>query len=207
MRHPAESAVICLAALLMLPAAHAERADRDKPANLEADRVTMDDIKKVSVFEGNVQLTQGTLVIRSDKLVVTQDAQGFQTGIATTGPGGLSHFRQKREAKEEYVDGEAERIEHDARGEKTQFFGRAHVKSGLDEVRGSYVAYDAKTENYLVTNTVGSTAPATDSRVRAVIQPKNREGKDVPKSAVPVGRPADLAPLKASPEITKPRQD
>jgi lipopolysaccharide transport protein LptA len=120
MRPPSKSIVICIAAIVLFPAAHAEKADRDKPANLEADRVTMDDIKKVSVFEGNVQLTQGTLVIRSDKLVVTQDAQGFQTGIATTGPGGLSHFRQKREAKEEYVDGEAERIEHDARGEKTQ---------------------------------------------------------------------------------------
>jgi lipopolysaccharide export system protein LptA len=167
----------------------------------------MDDIKKVSVFEGNVQLTQGTLVIRSDKLVVTQDAQGFQTGVATTGPGGLSHFRQKREGKEEYVDGEAERIEHDGRGEKTQFFGRAHVKSGLDEVRGSYVAYDAKTENYLVTNTVGNAAPAGDSRVRAVIQPKNKEGKDAPKGAAPAGRQGDLAPLKASPEITKPRPD
>jgi lipopolysaccharide transport protein LptA len=42
---------------------HAERADREKPVNLEAARVTVDDIKRVHIFEGNVVLTQGTLTI------------------------------------------------------------------------------------------------------------------------------------------------
>ena len=44
---------------LALPA-HAEKADREKPINLEADRISMDDVNKVQVFEGNVILTQGT---------------------------------------------------------------------------------------------------------------------------------------------------
>jgi lipopolysaccharide export system protein LptA len=199
MSRTSESIAILLAAIGMITAAHAERADRDKPVNLEADRVSMDDVKKVSVFEGNVQLSQGSLQIRTDKLVVTQDGEGFQTGIATSGPGGLAHFRQKREGKEEYVDGEAERIEHDGRAEKTQFYGRAHVKSGLDEVRGSYVAYDARTENYVVTSastaTASSAAPASNNRVRAVIQPKNTEAR------IPPTRPADVVPLKAAPDI------
>jgi lipopolysaccharide export system protein LptA len=221
MRRTAESIATLIAGVLLfttVTTTHAERADRDKPANLEADRVTMDDVKKISVFEGNVQLTQGTLLIRADKLVVTQDAQGFQSAVATVGPGGLAHFRQKREAKEEYVDGEAERIEHDGRAEKTQFYVRAHVKSGLDEVRGNFVAYDAKTENYLVTNapttgastaTSGATtgaAPSGDNRVRAVIQPKNRDIKD-PKGAVTPPRTTDPVPLRASPDISKPRQE
>ena len=107
----------------------AEKVDRDKPVNLEADRIVIDDVKKVNVFEGNVQLVQGSLIIRSDKLVVTQDAEGFQNGVATGGPGGLARFRQKREGKNEFVDGEAERIVYDGKAEKTEFFQRARVRA------------------------------------------------------------------------------
>ena len=133
----------------------AERADREKPINLEADRITVDDVKKTQVFDGNVILSQGTLQIRASKLVVTQDADGFQKGVATGGPNGLARFRQKREGRTDFVEGEGERIEHDARGDKTEFFQRAWVKSGTDEIRGNYISYDALTEKYLVTS--GST--------------------------------------------------
>jgi hypothetical protein len=51
--------------------ARAEKADRDKPVNIEADRVSVDDVKKVQTFEGNVQLVKGTLIIRAERIVVT----------------------------------------------------------------------------------------------------------------------------------------
>ena len=50
-----------LGAALLASPVHAEKADRDKPVNLEADTVTLDDIRKISVYEGNVILSQGTL--------------------------------------------------------------------------------------------------------------------------------------------------
>lgn len=161
--------------------AFAEKADREKPMNLEADRISMDDIKKVQIFEGNVILTQGTLQIRTNKLVVTQDADGFQKGVATGGANGLARFRQKREGRDDYIEGEGERIEHDARDEKTEFFVRAWVKSGLDEVKGHYVSYDALSEKYLVTNAGGDTksaAGAPQARVRAIIQPRSKTTPD-----------------------------
>lgn len=166
--------------LLLAGATLAEKADQDKPVHLESDRITVDDAKKIHTLEGNVVLIQGTLTIRCSKLVVTQDAEGFQKGIATGGLGGLAHFRQKREGKNEYIDGEAERIVHDARAEKTEFFQRAYIKSGNDEIRGQYVLYNGNTENYLVTNgpngTVTSNAnnAGKANRVRVVIQPKSR---------------------------------
>ena len=145
----------------------AEKVDRDKPVNLEADRIVIDDVKKVNVFEGNVQLVQGSLIIRSDKLVVTQDAEGFQNGVATGGPGGLARFRQKREGKNEFVDGEAERISHDGKAEKPSSFS-ARVKSGLDEVRGQYISYDGKNDNYVVSSgPAGTTAARCPARTIA----------------------------------------
>lgn len=202
--------LLALFFLLGMPlSAFAEKADRDKPVNLEADRIVIDDARKVNVFEGNVQLLQGTLMIRSDRLVVTQDADGFQNGVATGGPGGLARFRQKREGKDEFIDGEAERIVYDGKAEKAEFFQRARVKSGLDEVRGQYISYDGKNENYLVTSgpagTTAAPAPGKDNRVRAVIQPKSKAAAGQPAApAIPAIEPA---PLKAVPQIANPRQE
>ncbi|MCL2656803.1 MAG: lipopolysaccharide transport periplasmic protein LptA [Betaproteobacteria bacterium] len=168
--------IASLAGLILVAAtAHAERADRDKPVNIEADRVTVDDRNKVQVFEGRVKLTQGSLVIWADKVVVTQDAEGFQKGVATGGEGGLARFRQRRERKDEYVNGEAERIEYDARTDIAQLFNRAKVVSGKDEVTGQYISYDGYNETYLVTNAPNATVVQnTDARVKVTIQPKKK---------------------------------
>jgi len=175
---PRQFAPLALAALLSLaaPQSHAERADRSKPVNIEADRVTVDDKNKIHIFEGHVVLTQGTLTIRSDKLVVSQDLEGYQRGIATGGDGGLARFRQKREGKNEWVEGEGERIEHDARSELSQFFQRGRVKSGEDEVRGQYIQFNGLTETYLVTNGPNATTvPSQQGRVQVTIQPKKKD--------------------------------
>lgn len=186
---------LCLA--LAATGAIAEKADRGKPVNLEADKVTVDDRNKVHVYEGNVILTQGTLIIRAAKVVVTQDLEGYQRGVAYAPPGGLAKFRQKREGRDDYVDGEGERIEQDAKTEVTQFYNKAWVRSGQDEVRGEYIQYNGLTENYLVTNGPNATVvPGQQGggRVRAVIMPKN--GTPPPVSEAP---PPSAAKGKAKP--------
>ena len=89
------SAAIVLAVLCgFAQAALAERADRNKPIHLEADRVTLDDAKQMAVFSGNVQMTQGTLAIYADQIIARQGPDGFEHGTATGAP---VHFRQKRD--------------------------------------------------------------------------------------------------------------
>ena len=107
-KFPYAFAALLLTAIA-LPA-QAEKGDREKPMNIEADRMSMDDIKKIQVFEGNVIVTQGTMQLLTNRLVVTQDADGFQKGVATGGAGGLARFKQKRDGVDEYMEGEAERI-------------------------------------------------------------------------------------------------
>ena len=193
--------LLALCLLTVLPTAVlAEKGDREKPINLEADRISIDDIKKQQIFEGNVILTQGTMQIRTNRLVVTQDADGFQKGVATGGANGLARFKQKREGSNDYVEGEGERIEHDAREEKTEFFVRAWVKSGLDEVKGQYISYDALTEKYVVTNGAGQTKSAkgeAQARVRAIIQPKGKTaGSEQPGEPLTLRPTVKLAPPK-----------
>ena len=191
--------------MLAATAARAEKADRDKPVNIEADRVSVDDVKKVQVFEGNVQLVKGSLIIRAERIVVSQDDDGYQRGVATGTAATPPRFRQKREGQDDYIEGEGERIEHDARAEKTEFFNRAWVKSGLDEVRGQFISYDALTEKYVVTSGPNGTRaqPGSGERVRAVIQPRIKDG--AVQASRPSATPASV--LKAAPGIAPPRQE
>lgn len=164
-----------LVALLMLgsgivaPISLAAKSDREQPVNIEADRVVVDDRNKTHTFEGQVVLTQGSLEIRGDTMVVTQGADGFQTGIATGNATRLATFRQRREGSDIFIEGEAERIEYDTRTERARLFNRARVSSGGDLVTGDFIEYDALTERYTASNTAGAQG---DGRVRAVIQPR-----------------------------------
>ncbi|MCL2022024.1 MAG: lipopolysaccharide transport periplasmic protein LptA [Betaproteobacteria bacterium] len=198
----------------ILPA-HAELADRDKPITLEADRIIIDDLKRTQVFEGNVVLTQGTLVIHSDKIVVTEDAHGFQRGVAYSGPDGLARFRQKREGREEFIEGEAERIEYDTHHEIAELFNRAWIQSGGDQLRGDYIWYDGISERYKASSSADnahSSSPAQDSapprRVIAIIQPKKPDttgATDTPELPDPAKAENDLR-LKSTTDITEPER-
>lgn len=172
---PIASLILLSIALLSFSGrALAEAADRDKPIDLEADSVKVDDAKQTSTYIGNVILTQGTLVIHADKLIVREDKEGFQHSTSLGNP---TTFKQKREGKNEYMEGSAQRIEYDGRMDKVQLYTKAWVKRGEDIVHGDYIMYDANAE-YAEVIGGGSQAatPGTPSgRVRAIIQPKNKK--------------------------------
>jgi len=166
-----------LLGLCYTPSVGAERADREKPIHLEADRATVEDVNRkesnrVSVFTGNVILTQGTLRISADKVIMKEDLHGFRYATAI---GDLVSFRQKRDGLNEYVEGWSQRAEYDSKTDKIELFRQARLKRGSDEVQGDYISYDMNSEFFKV---IGSkergdeTGP--DKRVRITIQPKNK---------------------------------
>jgi lipopolysaccharide export system protein LptA len=185
-RRPFLAALAAALALVAAPAA-AEKADREKPINIESNRMTADDAKQVAVFEGRVVLTQGTFVLRADRITVRQDKDGNQSGIAIGKP---ATFRQKRDGVDEWIEGEALRIEYDVRTDKVELFDRARVLRGQDEVRGNYISYDSRTEFMLVQDArdpKSATGPAPGGRVSATIQPK-------PRAPEPPAKPLELQP-------------
>jgi lipopolysaccharide export system protein LptA len=166
-------ATVVLVALCLASPAHAEKADRNKPMHIEADRVTVDDAKQIATFTGSVVLTQGTIVMRGDRMEVRQGKDGFRQGTLW---GNLAYFRQKREGVDEHIEGWAERVEYDGRADKVQMFNRAMLKRGDDEVRGSYISYDSNTEFFQVDGSTksASTKPG-EGRVRVILQPKPKD--------------------------------
>jgi lipopolysaccharide export system protein LptA len=175
---------LMLSFMIVAPGALAEKADRQKPINLEADKVTLDDQKGFSTYEGNVQLTQGTMMLRAERVVVEHGEKGLTAATATGNP---VSFREKRDGVEEYVEAYASRVEYDALAKTLKLIGNAHVKQGGDEVRGNVITYDMATERY---QALGGTEAGGSGRVRAVFRPKGE--------AEPPSPPLPLAPSKGS---------
>jgi lipopolysaccharide export system protein LptA len=166
---------------------HAEKADREKPLNIEANSMSLDNANHVSIFEGKVELTQGSLRLIAEKVVVTEDVGGHKFCVAT---GNLASFRQKRDGANEYVEGFGERIEYNTLSEKIDLFVRARVKQDQDDVRGDHITYSTKTEIFRVSS------PEKTGRVRATLQPKNKDARN-PEPNAPEASPTQPGKIEA----------
>ena len=164
-----KSLLLPIVFLLYTSTCFAELTDREKPIQLDADQVTINDAKKISTFTGGVKLTQGTLQLLGDKVVVTESKDGFT--LATV-YGKTASFRQKREGLSEYVEGSGERIVYDTRTETVDFYNQARVKRDLDDVRGEHISYSVKTEIFQVSGSSDQAGDSPRKRVRAVLQSK-----------------------------------
>ena len=204
---PLFSAGLACAIALFGASAHAEKADSEKPMNIEADALRYDDLRQTSVFTGRVVLTKGTILIRGARLEVRQDPQGYQYATVTAEPGKLAFYRQKRDGVDEFIEGEGRTIEFDGRADKVRFVKDAELRRlrGAtlgDEVSGALIVYDNTTDVFTVdgapTSVAGKgagkgAAKDTDrsrGRVRAVL---------IPQSAA--SAPANAAPAPKGPAL------
>ena len=167
-------ALAATAALLFVPAAHAEKADLNKPWEIEASRMSADDARRMTIFEGSVVVTRGTMRLMADRVVVRQDAEGFQYATATGKP---ARFRQRQDPKPPdtegaWMEGEALRMEMDDKSGKIELYDKAQVKRGGDEVAGNYILLDQRSDFFSVsTGKDGGKDAAPGGRVKATIQP------------------------------------
>jgi len=169
--------LIALAVLLFPAPAFAEKGDRDKATQIEANRMSADDVKRMTIFEGNVVLTKGTIAVRAERIVVRQDAEGYQFTTATGAP---VRFKQRLDPKEgekegQWLDGEALRIEIDERKQTIELFDKARVNRAGTEVTGAYIFVDQRSEFYTVTTGKGTKEGQTPGRVTAVLPPSKSD--------------------------------
>lgn len=149
--------------------------DRDVPLQFDAGQMKIDGKRKVRLLTGNVQLTRGTFWLASQQVELRETAQGSDFAIATSGSGQQAHFKQKREGLDEIIDGQADRIEYDARTEIVRLIGNAMLKrlrgdEVTEQVTGQTIIYEHGKETFEVQGGSGG------ARVKGVVTPQ-------PKSA------------------------
>ena len=117
----------------------------EKPINYTADTGDVNYQTKIGTLTGNVIITQGTLTIHADKVVLKQNPDNSMSASAFGNP---VTFRQKRDGVDEYFDGYAQHAEYDGTKEFLELFDRALLRRGQDEIRSNYITYNAATEMF-----------------------------------------------------------
>lgn len=168
---------VLLLAAAVWPVA-AEQADRKQPIVIEADKPgTLDLQRQVMVFNGNVKIEQGTMLIRADRIEVRELPDGQRAAVATGSADRPASYRQKRDAVNEIVEGSAARIEYDGRSGQLRFVGNSTVRrlrDGVvaDQITGAVISWDDASQVFAVQG--GD--PAAGGRVRAVLTPRADAG-------------------------------
>ncbi|MDQ2780416.1 MAG: lipopolysaccharide transport periplasmic protein LptA [Pseudomonadota bacterium] len=196
------AAFIALIGSVGLGSARAAKNDRSQPMVVEADRPgTVDLQHQLVTFNGNVVISQGTMVLRADRVEMHEMADGYRAATALGTPGKPATWRQRRDGVDEVVEGSANKIEFDGRADTLRFIGQGTVqrlRDGRvsDEITGSTIIWDNNTEVFKVE---GGTATAANpsGRVRAVLSPR----------AEPASGAASAAPSRTviSPPLTPSR--
>jgi lipopolysaccharide export system protein LptA len=166
--------------------------DRDQPMNAEADELRYDDVRKTNVFTGNVVITKGSIVIRGHRVEVRQDAAGNQFGVIESGPKHTAFFRQQRQGLNEWIEGEAVRIEYDSAVGTVVLTGQAVMRrlkgnQVNDESRGEVITYNSNTDEFKVKGAEAK-AKSPPGRVRLMLTPEPTQASGVASG------PATLTP-------------
>ncbi|MCF6282018.1 MAG: lipopolysaccharide transport periplasmic protein LptA [Candidatus Polarisedimenticolaceae bacterium] len=140
-------------------------SDQDMPIYVEADSVDIDDQSGVSVYLGNVQVTQGTMHLLADKVTVYRVEKKTERIVAVGKP---VRYRQQMDNSTDEVKGRALMMEYFVTDERLYLIDDAELIQGLDNFSSDRITYFRNRS--LVK--AGASAKGKE-RVRSVINPKD----------------------------------
>ena len=163
MRHRFISLLLILLLAPGMIAAHALPEDREQPIRLQADRASFDQREGLSTYEGNVEVSQGSMYLGADQATVHFDADGrFQRMEASGNP---ARFRYRPRRDRPPINGTGQRIEYDTASGQVVVSGSAHFVQGGDEFTGDRIVYDLNQDLVNASSEQGR-------RIEFIIQPR-----------------------------------
>ena len=157
-----------LAALTLLatagPAA-ALTSDRSQPIRIQADRVTLDEARGVSVYEGRVHLTQGSLKLTADRVQVFTAEKKLSRIEAE---GDLAVLETQTDDGRE-VHAESRRMEFRAAERTVILLEQARLTQGPNQFASERIVYDLE---HAIVNAGDKSG---GQRVEVVIVPETKE--------------------------------
>ena len=183
----AEAAYRFTAALALVAwamTAHGLAADKDEPIEVEADTAELDDAKKISIYRGNVIVTQGTIRMTGDVMTVHQTEDGdLETLVLEGRP---ATYRQLPEKSKVYDEAEALRMEYYELRNYVILIKEAVVTQEGLKFSGDRIEYDtaqSKVKAWSDTAAGDESKPAgTGERVKIIIKKKDKPEEPAPAS-------------------------
>ena len=136
--------------------------DKNEPIYLESDSAKWDEESQKSTYRGNVVVTQGTMLLTGNLLIVTSKNNEISHMIVT---GEKSTYRQKTKTGK-IVNGEAKIIEYFMDQSKIIFLEKAILTQSNNIVKSNKIIYKIDNENIIAGDKKGK------SRVRMTLEPK-----------------------------------
>ncbi len=164
-----KSMVLLISVLLLPSLSFALSSDRNQPIKIKADNVTMNEKAGVSVYNGNVIFTQGSLILKGSKIVIHQPDGKVSKIIVTGKP---ASFQQQQDNVEQLVRAKAGKMEFITADERVYLSQNASVSQGENLLKGEQIEYN--TRNSTITAQKGA---GDKNRVHAVIEPDKEESK------------------------------
>ncbi|RPH98113.1 MAG: lipopolysaccharide transport periplasmic protein LptA [Lysobacterales bacterium] len=177
--HPALLAAFCLLLLAATPA-HALKSDRQQPLDVRADSTdgTLGD--GTATLRGNVEIRQGTLLIRADVAAV-EKAEGRVRRFELTG--NPVHLQQEIE-EEGLVSARARKVEYEVASGIVILTGAADVDHPQYQINGEVLRYDMNAQHFQGSGGDG------DGRIRIQLDPEVVPG-EAPAAAAPAAETRD----------------
>ncbi|NHZ88282.1 lipopolysaccharide transport periplasmic protein LptA [Massilia sp. CCM 8733] len=196
-------------ALLGLAAAtaSAEKADAAKQAVIGYDSLETNEVTQVTILTGNVVVTKGTLILKSDRATIKETPEGDMFVTLTASAGKAATFRQKRDGGPDlWIEGQAQRIEYDERNDLMKLFSNARIRQlegskATNEIESEFISYDSRKEVFLARNDASGTNKPGQGRGTMIIAP--RKPRATPATPAP-GAPVTPAPAPAPAPTTTP---
>ena len=172
-------AIILISNLGAVNFSHAEKADQDKPIILEAEKVSVNDVKQIYDLNGQVLIIKGSILVTGEDGHIQVDPEGYEFVDVKGTPDATASFRQRREGPaDEFMQGLATQVNYNAKTEVLTLTGDAKLKrllnmQMLDQLRGWKIEYDDVKQYYKVT-------PPKDAKpddlplARAVLSPRRK---------------------------------
>ncbi len=151
---------LLMLASLLCAQVHALPSDSSQPVTLEADKATFNEKTGVTSYSGNVVITQGTIRIEADQLVVNLDQKrAIKDATATGRP---ARFQQQLDSRKGLARGEGNQLFYDARAALLTLSGNAHLQQNGTTFHGENLRYSMNKGDIEATGT-------SQRRVRLVI--------------------------------------
>lgn len=154
-------------------AASARENDLARPVDVSADRSEFDERAGTQVLEGNVDIRQGTMRIRAQRIEIRL-VEGRLASIE--GSGAPVRFEQEDDAGEP-MRGEARRIRYDAVAGNLVLEGGATLSRPRQELKSERITFDARTQKV---SAEGDGGQGDGGRVNIRIEPPRRDGANAP---------------------------
>jgi len=145
--------------------------DRKQAINLSSDRAIYENNQ--GVYIGNVNMNQGSLKIRADKLTIIESNRKVEKVIAEGSP---AYFEQQPRAEEGVVIASAQRIEYSLAQEEILLQKNASITHQGSKISGDRVVYSGRKQ--MVVADGGTTEK--ENRVKMTLQPQAISDGDLP---------------------------